>query len=208
MKKFVCLVVTFGIMLSAVGAMPSTAETPTFNDIDYVLLLLQIAVSGEDFDEEQLSNFDLNGDGTVNSVDALIAAKEALGISEWTPKPKAPATLSAELENQIKQDYLDNRRAEDLQFDERHPDATSDNVYIREYNGAYNGCVAIMISCYEYHALMPSEDIVAGVRIMYADSDYIKVWNDGIFYRLKPAYDQGLLTRDDIKNIVYHHHKR
>jgi len=184
MKKFVCLVVTFGIMLSAVGVMPAAAEATSFNDMDYVLLLLQIVVSGEEFDEDCLSNFDLNGDGTVNSVDALIAAKEALGISEWSPRPKAPEALSLETENQIKQDWVNG-------YGVPNPDDYIDDVHINYY-GTYNGYVAFYIED-NYHGYPGG---------MTGD---VQMWKNGVFVQVMVAYGQGLITWRDLWDIKYYH---
>ena len=130
----------------------------------------------------------------------------ASSASEWVAKPKNPAILSEETANQIKQTHLDDMRKQPwFEDDDFVPPASIDGVEL-DYYGTYNDCVAVKIYGYEMHLTEPWEDTVAGVTFMYGSSNEIKVWHNGRLYRLQAAYDNGMLTKDDLRNIAYYHH--
>lgn len=57
----------------------------------------------------------------------------------FVPIAKNPETLNKEIDNRIRQDYLNNIKKKDVS-------ATIDGVFIHAYYGIYNGYVAIVIS--------------------------------------------------------------
>jgi len=104
--------------------------------------------------------------------------------------------LTAETEAKIKQDYL----SFDVSTD---PVTTAEDVVLRYYYGTYDGSVATKIGYwfYGYLAVIIYEHI-DGITITYPSTHKILVWNDGNFYNLQEAYDNGLLTKDDIQRIA------
>jgi len=117
--------------------------------------------------------------------------------TEWD----SPVPLSAEMEMKIKQDYLDFRTKV------YHPDATVDDVTIDTYYGTYGSCVAVMMTdaFSDYTDAIPIEtyETIGGIWIIYNSSNEILIWEDGSFHRLQEAFDSGLLTRDNLREIEF-----
>ena len=66
-----------------------------------------------------------------------------------------------------------------------------------QYFGKYGNSVAIYFhtsGAYE----TPAEEEVAGVSFKYPDSRTIKIWNNGKFYKMAEAYDEGLISKYDV----------
>ena len=66
--------------------------------------------------------------------------------------------------------------------------------------GIYGDSVAIYFhtaGAYE----TPVEEEVAGYTFSYPDSRIIKIWNNGKFYKMQEALDNGLISEDDVKKI-------
>ena len=105
-------------------------------------------------------------------------------------------------EKEIRQDHVD------TQIDPHDPTATADRVWIEHNYGRYrSGCV-VLTMWYEGDVLRPTFGLinlvsVAGVQFVFARA--ITVWHEGSFYGLNDAYDNGLLTNDDIKKISEYH---
>lgn len=72
--------------------------------------------------------------------------------------------------------------------------------------GIYSGCVAVMFSLPGSGVLRTVE--IAGSVIHYRSSVSIYVWNDGRFFSLENAYNQGLLSKEDVAQIADLHNKR
>ena len=49
------------------------------------------------------------------------------------------------------------------------------------------------------------EQEVAGFTFRYGDGQSINIWNNGEFLSLLQAYEQNILTTQDIRNIHYYH---
>ena len=124
--------------------------------------------------------------------DAEIESKEDVSI------PKDFDVLTTEIENQIKQDYIDWQKSSihGLKI-------TIDDVVFVDY-GIYNGCVPMHICHKEmmFPAALGHEIIGNTIFIYSSFANPIKVWKEGQFYLLTAAYNQGFLTQDDIKSIA------
>jgi len=109
--------------------------------------------------------------------------------TKWGP----PAPLSAETETMIKQDYLE------FYTKIGTPNATIDDVYIRNYYGTYGSCVAVMmIDAHTLYIQVTGSETIDGITFYYNDAKRILIWENGNFYRLQIANDMGLLTKDDL----------
>jgi len=78
-------------------------------------------------------------------------------------------------------------------------------VRIKEYYGTYNDCVVVIISHNEPPApIYLDVDVIIGETLFRYNlfSFWMVVWKEGKFYELKEAYDQGLLTNDDLKSVA------
>ena len=103
----------------------------------------------------------------------------------------------------VKQAYLD------MKIERGWPDdMTTDNIRVLEYCGTYRGCVAMMLTDNQtfYTAAMGTET-VAGVPIMYSNSNRIYVCKDGAMYTLEEAYAERMLRRSDIRKIRDAHYQ-
>ena len=80
-----------------------------------------------------------------------------------------------------------------------------------DYYGTYQGYTAIRIHNTQWPGTDKEE--IAGCTFYYAnysDALYCRVilWKDDTFYHLQYAYDQGLLTEEEIKTIAYYNNLR
>ena len=104
--------------------------------------------------------------------------------------------IKAQMENQIRLDYL-------VEFDLPN-DIKFGDVFIPYYFGTYSGSVAVIITAgLDYEDIGLSTE-VAGINFGQHGLPFILIWNDGNFYQLNEAYDQKLLTLNNIENIRYY----
>jgi len=81
---------------------------------------------------------------------------------------------------------------------------------IKMYYGNYNGCIAVIMgSISSIDAVSPTRTVadVTFYGAGYLAPVYIIAWKDGEFYDLQDAYDSELLTKEDLANIAYFHHR-
>ena len=107
--------------------------------------------------------------------------------------------LSKEIEIEIKQTHLDY-----LLTKNGYQDTTIDDIYIQKYYGTYNGCVVVMIQD-KLSGVNGAikEATIADVKFYYGSGNIsIQIWKEQKFYELQSAYDQGLLTKEDLKKIA------
>jgi hypothetical protein len=113
---------------------------------------------------------------------------------------KPPVEVTDELLAQIEDDYAKCRYTNGA-----NPEI--DGPWRIEYcYGIYSGCVAVMFSLPGSGVLRTVE--IAGSVIHYRSSVSIYVWNDGRFFSLENAYNQGLLSKEDVAQIADLHNKR
>jgi hypothetical protein len=87
-----------------------------------------------------------------------------------------------------------------------------DKISICGYYGTYNGCVVVSFRTPYPVAGVVWEAVIAGTRFFCGDISKVPlIWKDGVFYKgdgslngsgLQEAYDLGLLTQDDLRNIA------
>jgi hypothetical protein len=119
---------------------------------------------------------------------------------EETGDPAIP--LSAAQQKQIKKDWF-LFVAEQWGLKDSYDPA---KVRIKHYLGTYNGSIALMMDdayMSVHEALWDQE--VAGFVFHNNDGHFISVWNNGTFYPLPGAYGQGLLTEQDVGDILGYH---
>jgi len=74
---------------------------------------------------------------------------------------------------------------------------------IERYYGSYDGAVAVMLrgSKLEYTPAFYSETVAGSIiRCNYGNS--VMIWKDGSFFTMQEAYDQGILTVDQVEEIA------
>ncbi|MCL2522216.1 MAG: hypothetical protein FWE36_05075 [Erysipelotrichales bacterium] len=107
-----------------------------------------------------------------------------------------PKRLSNEIVSQIKEDAVR------LLYSHISLTTTEDINFF--YYGTFNDNIVVMIRNQRagYFRVI-TEDILG---ILYPNGgQHIRIWNNGNFYRLSPAYEQGMLTMEDLKEIAYIH---
>ncbi len=74
---------------------------------------------------------------------------------------------------------------------------------IERYYGSYDGAVAVMLrgSKMEYTSSDYTETVAGSIiRCNYGNS--VRVWKEGSFYTMQEAYDQGILTAEQVAEIA------
>lgn len=120
--------------------------------------------------------------------------------TQYTPKPKDPEKLSADTEKKIKEDYVAwwNKSYED-DFIE-----VSD-VMIIEYYGTYSGGETVMIAVDGYETpCVVEEKNIAGYNIWFPSGGSIYIHKDVNFYSIEDAYNKGLITKRDVRDIKWY----
>lgn len=121
-----------------------------------------------------------------------------------TNLPPTPATgtdltstgteLSAEKELEIRQAFFEKHSS--------NPDCTLDSIEITSFYGAYNGAYVLFIDAAGFmYATAIEYDRIEDTVFMYASSHKITVYRDGAFYKLPQAYEEGLLTLEDVHSV-------
>ena len=151
--------------------------------------------------EQWLYNFNnsgFDGDGVLDIMDALIVLKGLAGICELPAMPKGYVPLeplSKELELRIREDWSRLVIYEYKEGDEY------DASQIYCHYGTYNGNVVVRIvgDCSPLTVMWELE--VAGFKFRSGSPFPIRVWNDGEFRFLEEAFNESLLTEQDIEEI-------
>lgn len=102
--------------------------------------------------------------------------------------------LSAEKELEIRQAFFEKHSS--------NPDCTLDSIEITSFYGAYNGAYVLFIDAAGFmYATAIEYDRIEDTVFMYASSHKITVYRDGAFYKLPQAYEEGLLTLEDVHSV-------
>ena len=122
----------------------------------------------------------------------LFSLTALAGCGEYRRHPKSDERIEAQLENQIRRDYASrNRRFR--------------NIFISHYFGTYDDASAIIIRVESrrnnFHLPFVYRAEIAGIDFGYVSGWFITIWFDGVFYRFEEAFDQGLLTVDNVQSI-------
>lgn len=95
-----------------------------------------------------------------------------------------------ELEMRIKEDYLP------IMQSEGHPDATLEDVKILKNYGNYNGAVVVRMNRGAYEVITKIQ--INEVELVFCNSNTALVWYDGEFFELESAYNEGILSKDNL----------
>lgn len=76
----------------------------------------------------------------------------------------------------------------------------ADDAIIKDFYGIYQDNAAAVYFSEMYFCAITKEDI-AGVRFIFPDSRTIYIYRDGVFTRLKEAYDEGIVSKEDVLQI-------
>lgn len=115
-------------------------------------------------------------------------------------EPTEPTVPSADPVVQEPEANIDTSAPSQDLIDRIEATLSSDVFYVMGYYGTYNGASAVKIGGGSELAVI-TEVTVADVEFVFPTHVQIKIWKDGTFYSMENAYDQGLLTKDDIEMI-------
>ena len=99
--------------------------------------------------------------------------------------------------NRIKSDYYELYEARGLS--KRH-----EPIFITKYYGTFGDAVAYMtdLNYDAYHTSAEVEEI-AGYSFSYPDGRTVSVWSGGRFYGVRSAYENGVLSKEDVGKLAY-----
>jgi len=98
-----------------------------------------------------------------------------------------------ELEMRIKKDYLP------IMQSEGQTEATLDDVKILENYGNYNEAVVVRMNRGAYEVITKIQ--IGGVELVFSNTNTAIVWHDGEFYELETAYNEGLISKDNLISL-------
>lgn len=106
--------------------------------------------------------------------------------------------IEVEMVTKVKQSYLDTFIKEEW------PDATIEDILMKEYLGIYNGYfvgVFYKLNSRFTDLLHPCE--IDGLDFSYSEGYPILVWKNEIFYELSKVYVEGNISKNDLDTIYY-----
>ena len=106
---------------------------------------------------------------------------------------------NTELGKRIRQDFS-NYEVDRVGY--AYTDLNADNVFIIDYYGTYNDSVVVKMGRSGPPVELP--DVIIGETILPKAISPIMVWKDGRIYELHNAYNQGLLTMENLRSIAYY----
>ena len=109
-----------------------------------------------------------------------------------------PPLMNPDLAIQIRQSFANQNYGGGVTFE---------NTSIRRYYGTFKGTSVVRVTsdALGYHQALWYET-VAGVTFHYNYGWRISVWRGGNFYNLQQAYDNGFLTKYNLRTIERLHH--
>lgn len=197
MKKLITLVLALLMMLPlASGVMAKDAASYNLSDVTNTLKY--VAGWGDKYYNEK---YDYNTDNKVSIFDAACMLKVIAGWDEdniCLKKPTAEFIRQIEAEIEV---YHANR----ADPEGRYPGISYD-VHVLKYYGTYNGAAVIYYTCagLGYTQAYVTQNI-AGYEFSYPDGNTIEVWKDGNLYSMKRAYEEGILSKNDVAKIADYH---
>ena len=90
---------------------------------------------------------------------------------------------------------------------EEYDPAVHGKISVLKCYGVYNGCVPVFLSGPWDTTDISKPVTVADVVFHYSTATQITVWKDGSFYSLQEAYDEELLTKDNLQTIADIHNR-
>ena len=123
---------------------------------------------------------------------ALASCKQKI-VADWVAQDHSPAEQPPkELLERIVTDFAANKERETGKK------LTAD-WFVHIYYGVYGGAVPVMMDAPSAGFIITtSPEDVAGYRFEFGATRVMKVWKDGAFFSLKEAYEQGVLTAEQV----------
>jgi hypothetical protein len=109
--------------------------------------------------------------------------------------------LSAETETRVKQDYVS-------YYFSQEDGVTAGDITIHKYYGTFNEKIVLSLSTGLGPDVCVTPETIDAFTFYYNYPYYeIRVWDNGDFYTLTQAYEQNLLTYNNVKKIYAKHKK-
>jgi len=149
--------------------------------------------------------------GEVTAADAALILRWLVRLEEelpmYTPRLKKPETLSKEMILKIQEDFFEWYWYKSGMHIT--PDLTGlspEGIWITGYYGSYNGNMALAIE----YGIGPGDGYktkVADCWFYFASSTtHIYIQNDSAFVRLSIAYESGVVTQQDVRDIQHYYY--
>jgi hypothetical protein len=192
------------------GATLDSSEYPRAANTNDAMDILRHVAGVVQLPYERRWQLDFDRDGIITTADSLVVLNSLAGFVELPvipPIPKGVEPMTEEMELRVKTDWLKQYLCESYPVHLRPEEGYNvDNVLIISYFGTYSGSVTLIITdAYTRTAGSWSVEI-AGYN--FDGSLGIMVWNNGDFYSLSKAYDEGFLVENNISNIHFHYINR
>lgn len=126
-----------------------------------------------------------------------LTKQESSAVKTLSVAKNAPQAL-AELKTSARQDCL-----EKFVLPE-HADATIEDVTLAPFLGIFDGAIAAVFYCGQYHGVWPDvleETTIGDVTFSWPKGYPIEVWKDGEIYTLSEAYEKDIISADDLSEI-------
>lgn len=139
-----------------------------------------------------------NPEKTPNSDDNAVVDTTAGDETDKTVEvEKQPTEPRYGILTQIAYDYCHDR------FVDNYKNGVGEiTYYVEKYYGTYDGKIPVIIKGVELlYNDVSLKETVAGYTFTYPDNCAMVVWKNGTFYSLGEAYDSGILTKEQIKQI-------
>lgn len=126
-----------------------------------------------------------------------LTKQESSAVKTLSVAKNAPQAL-AELKTSARQ-----YRLEKFVLPE-HADATIEDVTLAPFLGIFDGAIAAVFYCGQYHGVWPDvleETTIGDVTFSWPKGYPIEVWKDGEIYTLSEAYEKDMISADDLSEI-------
>lgn len=179
----------------------STAlSTETVDGVDFhfsVVMTFDVYREGafytlqEAFDNEWLNHADLL---TVRSKHKAENEKIYESFKEQEEDDKSPIVLEKEIKQEIKAAFVKEHK------NDKYP-VKEDEISLRCY-GSFDGVYVLFVDV-ESWAYTDEEwsEVIGDVEFFYGSGQTMTVYSDGVFYSLAEAYENGILSRDNLLTV-------
>lgn len=172
---------------------------------DY-LFVKNLFLSGEILSMKKSIFADIDNNGKIESADYLMMKSHFLGnitiSKDGFYNEKDITGYNGNVDDdtllKIKEDYAT--------LNNTYYNYPPSDVDVRALSGSFNGAYVMMINFKNFgSADCIVEKTIGGVDFMFTSSQELSVWKDGSFYSLEKAYEENILTSEDlgIANGVY-----
>lgn len=144
-----------------------------------------------------------DADTAATTTTVTTTTTESQTTTTATAEVKKPEPLDVNTEAKIKEDYAAHLTKSKIP-------TTADQVRIDHYYGTYQGdAVALFVSAttIAYAAVMV-EETIAGYDFRFGSSKKLYIYHESEFTPLKEAYETGLVSKEDVKDIFEQRGKR